>query len=240
MDCASCHTTAPDWNPASFSIHNDFYPLTGAHAAIANDCAACHNGDYTNTPNTCIGCHLLDYNQTTNPDHEAAQFSTNCSSCHNENAWIPSSFDHDNFYPLIGAHALIANNCVACHVGGNYSNTPNTCFGCHSSDYNAANNPPHQSAGFPTDCTQCHSQSAWEPSTFDHDDMYFPIYSGNHNNEWDQCTECHTTPGNFSLFSCIDCHEHDNPGDLADDHDGVNGYMYVSTACYACHPTGDD
>ncbi|MEZ4951392.1 MAG: hypothetical protein R2784_18690 [Saprospiraceae bacterium] len=50
MDCATCHTTEPDWFPATFPIHNDFYPLNGAHAAIANNCAACHNGDYTNTP----------------------------------------------------------------------------------------------------------------------------------------------------------------------------------------------
>jgi Cytochrome c3 len=239
-DCASCHTTQPGWAPATFANHNDYYPLNGAHAAIANDCAACHNGNYSNTPNTCIGCHLTDFNQTTDPDHEAAQFSTNCISCHNENAWVPSSFDHNDFYPLVGAHAAIANTCVACHVGGNYSNTPNTCFGCHSGDYNGTNDPDHQSAGFPTNCEACHSQNAWTPATFNHDGMYFPIYSGTHDGEWDACVDCHTVPNNFSLFSCIDCHEHDNPAELADDHEDVNGYIYQSTACYACHPTGDD
>jgi hypothetical protein len=44
-DCAMCHTTAPGWEPASFPIHNNYYALNGAHAAIANDCAACHNGN---------------------------------------------------------------------------------------------------------------------------------------------------------------------------------------------------
>ena len=38
-DCATCHTTEADWKPASFNIHNEYYPLNGAHAAIANDCA---------------------------------------------------------------------------------------------------------------------------------------------------------------------------------------------------------
>jgi len=238
-DCVSCHTTAPGWSPATFANHNDYYLITGAHIAIAADCAACHNGNYNNTPNTCVSCHQSDYNGTTNPDHADAQFSTDCTSCHTQSAWTPSTFNHNNFYPLIGAHAAIANNCVVCH-NGNYTNTPNTCFGCHASDYNSATNPNHQTAQFPTDCTACHSQSAWEPSTFDHDGMYFPIYSGTHNNEWDQCIECHINPNNYSIFSCIDCHEHDNQNEVNNDHDEVNGYQYNSNACFACHPDGND
>ncbi|MEZ4892892.1 MAG: hypothetical protein R2778_07720 [Saprospiraceae bacterium] len=57
MECDMCHTTDPGWSPATFPIHNDYYVLNGAHVPIANDCAACHNGDYNNTPNTCNGCH---------------------------------------------------------------------------------------------------------------------------------------------------------------------------------------
>jgi hypothetical protein len=94
-DCASCHTTAPDWNPARFDIHDQFYPLQGAHLKIANECVTCHQGDYNNTPNTCVGCHQQDYNQTTNPSHTAAQFSTDCASCHSETTWLPATFDHD-------------------------------------------------------------------------------------------------------------------------------------------------
>ncbi|MBK8702298.1 MAG: hypothetical protein IPN33_00905 [Saprospiraceae bacterium] len=86
------------------------------------------------------------------------------------------------------------------------------------SDYNQANNPNHISAQFPTTCANCHSENAWEPATFDHDDMYFPIYSGKHDGEWNQCVDCHTVPGNFSLFSCIDCHEHDNQQEVDNDH----------------------
>ncbi|MEZ4951394.1 MAG: hypothetical protein R2784_18700 [Saprospiraceae bacterium] len=70
--------------PASFTNHNDFYVLNGAHAAIANDCASCHNGDYNNTPNTCIGCHQADYNATTNPNHQSSGFGTDCTTCHTE------------------------------------------------------------------------------------------------------------------------------------------------------------
>lgn len=56
-DCISCHTTTPGWSPARFDIHNNYYVLQDAHAQIANDCKACHNGNYNNTPNTCVGCH---------------------------------------------------------------------------------------------------------------------------------------------------------------------------------------
>jgi hypothetical protein len=312
-DCAMCHTTAPDWMPATFPIHANFWPLNGAHAQIANDCAACHNGNYNNTPNTCFGCHENDYNQTVNPDHEAGQFPTDCIQCHSENAWVPATLDH-SFWPLTGAHQAIANDCNACHMGnynntpntcsgchtpdynqstnpshtalglpmdcamchttepdwmpasfpihddfwpltgahaaisndcgachnGNYNNTPNTCFGCHASEYNNTNDPDHAAVGFPTDCESCHTTNAWTPSTWDHDSQYFPIYSGKHEGEWNACIDCHTTPGNYSIFSCIDCHEHDDPGEVGDDHQGVPGYSYNSSACYDCHPTGED
>ena len=313
-DCALCHTTNPDWMPATFPIHNDFWPLNGAHQNIANDCAACHNGNYNNTPNTCFGCHQEAYNNASNPNHVANQFPQDCASCHNENAWSPSTFDHNAFWPLLGAHALVANDCNACHQGnynntpntcqgchtpeynqttnpnhlslglpmdcamchttdpdwipatfpihddfwpltgqhaviandcaachnGNYNNTPNTCYGCHQAQYNATNDPDHQQAGFPTECDACHTTTSWVPSNWDHDGMYFPIYSGKHDGEWNQCIDCHTTPGNYSLFSCIDCHEHDDPVQAADDHQGVSGYSYNSQACYNCHPQGED
>ena len=311
-NCAACHTTAPDWMPATFANHNDYYVLQGAHAAIANDCAACHNGNYNNTPSTCFGCHAADYNQTTDPNHQANQYPTDCTVCHTQTAWSPSNFDHNatqfpltgahtsvdcaachangyqgtptacsachttdfnqtanpnhnalgfstncaachttapdwmpatfanhnDYYVLQGAHAAIANDCAACH-NGNYINTPSTCFGCHAADYNQATNPNHQSAGFPTDCAACHSQNAWDPSTFNHDSQYFPIYSGKHKNKWDQCSECHTAPDNFMIFSCTDCHEHSNQNKVNNDHQGVQGYSYNSMACYSCHPHGN-
>ncbi len=311
-DCAMCHTTAPGWEPATFPIHNNYWPLNGAHAGISNDCAACHNGNYNNTPNTCVGCHQADYNGASNPNHSANQFPTTCQDCHSETAWAPSTFDHSTIFPFTGAHIPIADDCNACHHGdynntpntcagchtpdyngssnpnhtalniptdcamchttepdwmpatfpihdnywaltgahlnadcvdchnGNYNNTPTTCYGCHQTDYNNANNPDHSAAQFPTTCQDCHSTNGWVPSTWNHDQQYFPIYSGKHKNEWDQCIECHTTPGNFSLFSCIDCHEHDDPANMADHHQGVPGYQYSSPACYNCHPDGND
>ena len=311
-DCASCHTTEPGWAPATFGIHNNYWQLNGAHANISNQCSTCHNGDYNNTPNTCYGCHAQDYSSSTNPDHAAAQFPTTCQTCHNETAWIPSTFDHsiyypftgahisiqndcnachngnynntpntcagchtpdynastnpnhvslniptdcamchttnpdwepatfpihNNYWPLIGAHATISDDCAACH-NGNYNNTPTTCYGCHAADYNSATNPNHASAQFPTTCQDCHTQTAWSPSTFNHDQQYFKIYSGKHKNKWDLCIDCHTNPNNYAQFSCIVCHNNQN--ELSNDHENVPGYQYNNNACYSCHPTGNN
>lgn len=308
--CSDCHTTNPGWQPATFPIHNQYYQLNGAHIAIANDCSSCHNGNYNSTPNTCSGCHMPDYNATTSPSHITEQFPTDCLICHDENAWIPSTFDHQNsgfpltgahtgascsdchqsgysgtstvcydchqtdfiqslnpnhvalnipntcsdchtttpgwapatfpihnqYYQLNGAHAAIANDCNACH-NGNYNNTPNTCSGCHMDDYNSTTNPNHAAAQYPTDCIMCHTEIAWEPSTFDHDNQYFPIYSGEHQGEWNTCSDCHPNPSNYAVFTCLTCHEQ---GETDEEHDGVSGYSYNSQACLNCHPDGSE
>ncbi len=307
-DCASCHTTEPGWSPALFDRHHEFFLLEGAHVAIANDCASCHQGNYVNTPNTCVGCHLAEYNATTTPPHQAEDYPTECIVCHSQSAWQPATFDHNitgfvltgshtsvdcnschsdgytgtstlcadchlaefnqstnpnhgllglsvdcagchttqpgwqpatfavhnQYYQLDGAHALIANSCADCH-NGNYVNTPNTCGACHIDTYNSTTNPAHQSSGFPTTCESCHSQSAWTPASFEH---FFPIYSGKHEGEWQNCTDCHTAPNNYAVFSCVVCHEH-NQSEMDDKHSDVNDYRYESNACLSCHPTGD-
>ncbi len=234
LECETCHTTAPGWQPATFPIHGNYYPLTGAHTSIS-DCNLCHNGNYITTPNTCVGCHQSNYNQTSNPDHASIGIGTDCETCHTTNpGWQPATFAiHANYYPLTGAHTSIT-DCNLCH-NGNYVTTPNTCFGCHESDYNQTSNPPHLSAQFPTDCETCHTTTAWVPSTFDHDGQYFPIYSGHHNGRWDLCSDCHFNPSNYAEFTCLTCHHQNN---MDQEHNGVSGYQYNSDACYACHPTG--
>ena len=232
--CELCHSTEPGWASSGFTGHDDIYPLTGAHSTVS--CFDCHEGNYTSTPNECAGCHQDNYNQTTNPNHNSLGLTNDCELCHTTNPdWEPAAFPvHDEYYVLQGAHATIADNCFDCHQG-NYNTTPNTCFGCHQDDYNQTNDPNHQAAQFPTDCELCHSQSAWEPSTFNHDALYFPIYSGEHEGEWDQCSDCHSNPNNYAVFQCLTCHPQ---GEMDDEHDDVPGYQYNSIACLDCHPDG--
>ncbi len=235
QNCTMCHNTVA-WNQTNFDHQATNFPLTGAHTSV--ECSNCHQGGFSGTPTDCAACHQSNYNAAVNPSHTALALPTDCASCHSTNPnWEPALFpNHNNYYELIGAHAQIASNCITCH-NGNYTTTPNTCFGCHETDYNGTTNPQHAAAGFGTECQTCHSQTAWTPATFDHDNQYFPIYSGKHAGVWTLCSECHTTPSNFSVFSCIDCHEH-NRTDTDEHHQGVSGYVYASDACYACHPDG--
>jgi hypothetical protein len=233
--CYSCHPTGDGEGAFNHSLSN--FPLTGAHTTVT--CSQCHSSGYAGTTTVCYDCHQSNYNTASNPNHQSLSISTDCSSCHSTNAdWKPATFAiHNNYYAIVGAHTAIANDCNACH-NGNYNNAPNTCYGCHQDRYNATTNPNHQSAGFPTECTDCHSQNAWEPSTFNHDNQFFPIYSGKHREKWDACSDCHTNSSNFSVFSCITCHEH-NQSEMNDKHSEVSGYEYNSDACFDCHPRGD-
>jgi len=236
-ECESCHSEN-DWEPAVFDHNLTNFVLTGAH--ITTDCNSCHESGYTGTPTDCAACHTTDYNQSTNPNHNTMGLSMDCASCHTtEPEWNPATFaNHNDYHALNGAHAVIANDCAVCH-NGDYINTPNTCIGCHQSDYNNTTDPNHLAAQFPTDCESCHSENAWEPATFDHDGQYFPIYSGKHIEAWNTCADCHTNAGNYSVYACIDCHEHSNQADLADKHSDLPDYTYTSQGCFDCHPTGN-
>lgn len=234
QDCIECHTTTGfGWDGAN--VNHDFFPLTQGHDI--QDCSQCHDvTNFSDISADCFACHQNDFAQTTNPNHDNAGFSTNCIECHTTApGWMPATLEHD-FFPLTLGHDIM--DCNACHATGNFSDTPTDCFACHMDDFAQTTNPNHEAANFPTDCVQCHTTNPnWMPATFDHDDMFFPIYSGRHEDVWNQCTDCHTNSNDFSVFTCLNCHP---AGDTADEHDGVSGYMYESNACFQCHPTGED
>ncbi|MBK6891954.1 MAG: hypothetical protein IPH00_02165 [Flavobacteriales bacterium] len=227
-DCALCHDPTL-WTNSSFDHNATNFPLTGSH--LGPSCVTCHSNGYQGTPTNCDACHITEYNGTTNPNHVTAGFPTDCIVCHDVTNWVPATYDHNaTNFPLVGAHVGVS--CVSCHANG-YTGTPTNCNACHMPDYNSANNPNHAADLFPTDCTLCHNENAWSPSSFNHDADYFRIYSGNHSSVWNTCATCHNVPGDFSIFTCIDCHNNQNQ--VNSNHSGVNGYSYNSVACYSCH-----
>jgi bacterioferritin-associated ferredoxin len=234
-DCKMCHNEA-DWKEATFD-HNTTtqFPLKGGHLGLT--CNQCHTQGFAGTSTACVSCHLKDFNGTTEPVHSKAGFGSDCQTCHTEAAWKPSSFNHNTAtsFALTGVHRTVS--CNQCHTIG-FKGTSTTCVACHLSDYNATTNPAHATAKFPTNCETCHSTTTWSSSTFNHDSQHFPIYSGNHRGEWTTCTQCHTNPSNFGVFSCINCHEH-NKSSTDSDHRGVSGYVYNSANCLSCHPRGN-
>ena len=230
QDCSLCHATT-GWQGARFDHAATKFPLTGAH--VAASCASCHGGVYAGLSTACVSCHLTNYNTTRNPDHRAGGFPQQCEICHSTAAWTPASFDHSKTgFPLTGAHTSV--QCVNCHIGGKYQGTPTDCYSCHQLEYRSVTDPNHAAAGFPTNCTVCHTTATWKGARFNHT---FPIYSGSHAGKWNTCGECHPNSSNYSVFSCTNCHAHDKT-EMDNKHRDVRNYVYNSANCYSCHPTG--
>jgi hypothetical protein len=223
QDCAQCHAPSV-WTNARFNHDASGFPLTGAHRAVA--CKDCHGtGTFANVSPQCVGCHQPDYNGATNPNHASAGFTTDCIVCHTTTTWM--SFDHaKTAFPLTGAHGTVA--CQQCHGDGVYAGKSTTCVSCHQTDYNATTNPAHAGAGFPTSCEACHTTAAWTGATFNH--TWFPLP-----HRTATCADCHTNPGNYTVFVCTNCH---TQTETAGHHSGVSGYVWDSQHCYACHRNG--
>ncbi len=233
-DCTGCHTTA-SWTGGAFDHSVTAFPLTGGHKAAA--CQQCHgDGVYKGKSTLCVSCHQTDYNQTTSPNHVSAQFPTDCSACHTTIVWTTATFNHSaTAFPLTGLHQTAT--CQQCHSDGVYKGKNMACVACHQTDYTTAANPNHQAAQFPPTCQDCHTTLTWLGATFDHDAQWFPVYSGQHRGKWSTCADCHTNPGNFTVFSCLTCHEH-SQSQMDSKHQGNSGYRYNSQQCYSCHPDG--
>jgi hypothetical protein len=239
-DCARCHT------PRSFidriamvrTHRTSRFPLTGAH--VGADCTSCHvpaaqgQLQFVNRSTQCESCHLAAVRAAKDPDHDAAGFSRQCESCHAPTTWNRARFDHaKSRFPLTGAH--VTAGCQQCHADRVYAGRSSTCVSCHQGDYNRATDPSHTAAGFPTTCAACHTTSTWSGGKFDHDGLYFPIYSGAHRGRWTSCATCHTNAATFADYTCLSCHtQRETDGH----HREVGGYRYQSQACYSCHRNG--
>ena len=137
-----------------------------AAALVAGACAqAPQPGDGTHAAahdgaNACASCHRADFESVTRPPHPGVKPLT-CEVCHTQESWHPSVLHHE--WPLTGAHAKV--DCFGCHVGTPpvFHGTGKGCVDCHRSDAAKVGFAEH--ATFGTDCTKCHTTSAWKPAT---------------------------------------------------------------------------
>ncbi len=252
--CASCHPITT-WAAGTFDHSSTGFPLTNAHASVA--CSSCHiNNNYTlNTaPTDCgnAGCHLnTNYGggwQGTNaPPHSTAGAAfavANCTNCHTTVTFTTATWDHSTTgFALTGMHVSpTPTPCISCHVANNYTLASTACYGCHTADWNSTATlggsvPNHITAGFPTDCSICHSTTNWTTSTFNHSTTTFPL-TGAHTTV--ACALCHVN-GNYSgtlPTDCYSCHTADYQstttlGGSVPNHVTL-GYP---TTCASCHTT---
>ena len=242
-DCSRCHTARSFIDRTAMVRGHQLtrLPLTGGHVGL--ECESCHapaaqgHLRFVGTPGECEACHMAAYRAARQPDHAAAGFPTDCRRCHSPRAWTTNAFNHDaTRFPLTGAHRGLA--CASCHGGGVYAGKDPNCVACHRANYDATTNPNHAVLGFSTACATCHSTTSWSGAQFDHDTRFFPIYSGGHATRWSACSDCHTSPSNFTVFTCFTCHPHSDQAKTDGNHASVSGYSYQSSACYSCHPRG--
>ncbi|UCD64890.1 MAG: hypothetical protein JSW34_05515 [Candidatus Zixiibacteriota bacterium] len=243
-DCAKCHKPV-GWEIFDIEdIHAQTnFPLMGRHALA--DCRSCHQGlpigDLSFETTRCVGCHQQQFLETTSPGHVAGGFPDECDECHQMSSWQPAFFtNHDAFFPIFSAaHGGEWDVCADCHIEpGNFQIV--SCLGCHEHRQSAMDSEHAGIGGYnynSQDCLICHPAGV-AGGFVDHDALYFPIYSGPHNGQWDGCSECHNDPADRTQFNCLACHEH-NQSDMDNTHQSINGYTYLSTACFACHPAGE-
>ncbi len=248
-ECRACHTEHKgrkadivQLNRAQFDHKLTEFALQGAHASL--DCAACHKAGeaWRKAPVGCAACHESD-------DVHHGQFTQSCGECHGVTGWSGGRFAHEKTrFPLSGAHTTLS--CDACHVGGHYKLTPQTCAGCHTTD-----DVHRGSRG--ADCAKCHTTKEWKTAKFDHLKETHYALLGVHDRI--DCAACHRS-GNFKDHipkDCAGCHRADDAhatrfGPKCEechgnerwalekyDHSGRHHFAlagaHAKLDCYACH-----
>ena len=227
QDCERCHNQE-NWKTMIFDHKKTVFPLTGRHSKL--ECLKCHADGYANISTACVDCHIKDYNSVTDPNHVESNFSKDCFTCHNTDSWSNTSFNHNKstIFQLKGKH--IGLSCKSCHEKG-FKNTSSLCVNCHLKDYTATQKLNHEVAKISKECGTCHTESAWKPSTFNHNSgTSFPL-NGAHMKA--DCTNCHSSNFASTSTTCVDCHIKDylaakNPNHVAAD---------FSKDCQNCHNT---
>jgi len=101
-DCVACHADhkgVKAFRPISQFSHNLLDP------ALEQECDSCH----------------------ANPGDALHQkIKGNCAQCHTQEAWLPATFDHKEYFRFDRNHDAA---CETCHVNNDYGSY--TCYGCH-------------------------------------------------------------------------------------------------------------
>ncbi len=165
-------------------------------------CQQCHTSPvFSNAGSKCADCHA---------DIHRRQMGAQCEQCHSVNGWtvsLQSIREHQNRFPLIGAHATA--DCDSCHKGaavGQFKGLSTDCTSCHLTSYLNTRSPSHTALKFPTDCQQCHTNlDSWAGAKFDHAAATGFALTGAHASL--DCSACHTG-GQFQGTSsnCVSCH----------------------------------
>jgi len=233
VPCANCHT-AQGWKPIravpEFDHNQTQYPLRGMHVGVA--CTACHvKLVFNNVGNKCQDCHA---------DIHKRQLGANCAQCHTVRGWgvsVQQIQDHNNRFPLTGAHAAV--DCDACHknaANSKFQTMSTNCLSCHMREFKGTTNPNHVAGGvaFQAPCEQCHSTDNWQNAKFDHSVTGFLLTLG-HASPPVTCDQCHKGNYNLAATPCVTCHMQDFTNAKNPDH-VAGGFAQTCETCHTTNP----
>jgi len=148
---------------------------------IEEDCVACHSdhkGVKAFRPISQFSHELLEPELETQCDschrtpsddlHQKAKGS--CGQCHSQDAWIPATLDHDDYFRFDRDHDT---DCETCHIDNDYASY--TCYGCHEHSRSKIREE-HVEEGIRDyeQCTECHrsgdedeAKRIWRSKEFD-------------------------------------------------------------------------
>jgi hypothetical protein len=198
------------------------------HAKLEAECKNCHvRFNRAAQAGQCLDCHkVIARDRSQHKGYHGRMQETDCRTCHTEhkgrNANIAPlsarTFEHQKTdFELKGAHAKV--ECASCHVPPKkHREAPSACYGCHKKD-------DHHKGKLGTACANCHGETSWKQTRFDHSKTRFALKNSHANVP---CETCHAgkkfkgTP-----LACVACHQQD---DQKKGHQGKFGKQ-----CETCH-----
>ncbi len=202
------------------------------HAKYEAECKNCHiRFNRPAQTGLCLDCHksvAADVNGKRG--YHGRIKAQECRSCHTEHKGrdakiVPldeRKFDHTlTDFALRGKHGAV--QCAKCHRPSiKHRDAPSDCQSCHRKD-------DKHKGGLGNRCENCHSESGWKESRFDHAKTNFAL---RYKHEQAKCAQCHANE-NYAKTpkECVACHRKD---DAQKGHNGHNG-----ARCESCHNEAD-
>ena len=226
ISCNVCHSTKGwkiDKETYSYNHDSTDMPLIGQHVEV--DCKLCHPTlIFFEAKTQCVQCHS---------DMHESTVGKECVRCHTPNSWLVNNITQihqQSRFPLVGVHARV--DCFECHKSESFQRFDvigAECYNCHSDNYAATTAPNHSSAGFSTNCDECHNvySSTWTGTGFNHN--VFPLTNAH---AIPTCKECHISDAKPSS-ECVSCHQTDYNATTNPNHISSN----FSSDCKICHTT---
>jgi hypothetical protein len=184
--------------------------LLPAHAALRNDCAACHRLVRGVESARCRACHPLESIGRSRPglaQLHAPLGEIECFACHAEHAGRLGRAPAARF-----RHELIQGS------------LREECDRCH-----AQRAPADELHAASAACGACHTTRAWQLATYDHTKWF--RFDKDHPA---RCGDCHAPGSGFKSYTCATCHP---ASKIAHEHDEVAARDLSN--CVECHRSGD-